>query len=82
MSSLQGARGSCATGLSLRQLWIPTQRAWYPQGLDDEHLSILRVTSSVPNTGRRRGKASFSLAAVAATVTGKPATVAPGHKLS
>lgn len=63
------------------ELWSFAQRAWYPQGLDDEHLSILRVTPERAEYWETPGKASYLFAAVAATVTGKPATVAPGHKL-
>jgi general stress protein 26 len=62
-------------------LWSFAQRAWYPKGLDDEHLSVLRVTPGRAEYWETPGKASYLLAAAAAAVTGQPATVAPGHKL-
>ena len=62
-------------------LWQFAQRAWYPQGLDDERLSVLRVTPERAEYWETPGKASYLLAAAAAAVMGQPATVAPGHKL-
>ncbi len=58
------------------ELWVPAQRAWYPRGVDDEHLSILRVTIERAEYWETPGRVSYLLAAVAATVTGRPATVA------
>jgi general stress protein 26 len=63
------------------QLWTAGQRAWYPKGVGDEHLAILRVTPERAEYWETPGRASYLLAALAATVTGKPAAVGPGHKL-
>jgi general stress protein 26 len=63
------------------ELWTPGQRAWYPKGVDDEHLSILRVTLERAEYWETPGRASYLLAALAAAVTGKPATVGQSHKL-
>ena len=63
------------------QLWRPAQRAWYPAGSSDQHLSILRVTPERAEYWETPGRVSYLLAALAATVAGKPAAVAPGHKL-
>lgn len=63
------------------ELWSFAQRAWYPKGLDDEHLSILRVTLERAEYWETPGRASYLLAAVAAAITGKPATVGQDHKL-
>lgn len=63
------------------QLWTPAQRAWYPRGPDDEHLSILRVTLQRAEYWESRGKASYLLAAAAASITGEPATVGQDRKL-
>ncbi|HZT02504.1 MAG TPA: pyridoxamine 5'-phosphate oxidase family protein [Steroidobacteraceae bacterium] len=62
-------------------LWSFAQRAWYPQGLDDERLSVLRVTPERAEYWETPGKVSYLLAAAAAAVTGQPANVAPGHKV-
>lgn len=63
------------------QLWTLGQRAWYPHGLDDERLSILRVTPERAEYWETPGRASYLFAALAAAVTGKPATVGQDHEL-
>jgi general stress protein 26 len=63
------------------ELWTPAQRAWYPKGVTDEHLSILRVTTERAEYWETPGRISYLLAAVEAMVTGKPATVGEGKKL-
>ena len=63
------------------ELWSFAQRAWYPKGLDDEHLSILRVTPERAEYWETPGKASYLFAALAATVTGKQTAVGQGRKL-
>lgn len=63
------------------ELWSFAQRAWYPRGLEDEHLSVLRVTLERAEYWETPGKASYLLAALAATVTGKPAEVGSDQKL-
>lgn len=63
------------------QLWTPSQRAWYPKGVADEHLSILRVTPERAEYWETPGRISYLLAAAQAMVTGKPATVGQGSKL-
>lgn len=64
------------------QLWTPGQRAWYPGGVEDEHLSILRVAIERAEYWETPGRVSYLLAAAAAMVTGKPATLGQGRKLS
>jgi general stress protein 26 len=63
------------------ELWSFAQRAWYPKGPEDEHLSILRVTLQRAEYWETPGKASYLLAALAATVTGKQAVVGEDQKL-
>ena len=63
------------------ELWEFAQRAWYPKGLEDEHLSILRVSLERAEYWERAGKASYLLAALAATVTGRQAVVGRDQKL-
>jgi len=62
-------------------LWTYAQRAWYPKGVDDEHLSILRVSLERAEYWETPGRVSYLLAALAATVTGEPATVGKDEKL-
>lgn len=63
------------------QLWTASQRAWYPKGVDDEHLSILRVTLERAEYWERGGRASYLLAALAAAVTGRQAVIGQDQKL-
>jgi general stress protein 26 len=63
------------------QLWSFEQRAWYPKGLEDEHLAVLRVTLERAEYWETPGKASYLLAAAAAMVSGRPATVGRDEKI-
>jgi general stress protein 26 len=63
------------------QLWTAAQRAWYLRGVDDEHLSILRVTLQRAEYWETPGRLSYLLAAAAAGVSGKPATLGRSRKL-
>ena len=63
------------------QLWSFAQRAWYPKGVDDQHLSILRVTLERAEYWEAPGRASYLLAAATAAVVGEPAAVGTGRKL-
>lgn len=64
------------------ELWTPAQKAWYPEGLDDGHLSILQVTLERAEYWETPGKAAYLIAALQAAVTGAPASVGEAHKLS
>jgi general stress protein 26 len=63
------------------QLWSFAQRAWYPKGLEDAQLSILRVTAERAEHWETPGKVSYLLAAAAAMASGRPATVGLDEKL-
>ena len=63
------------------QLWTVAQRAWYPKGVEDEHLSILRVTPQRAEYWETPGRLSYLLAAAAAGVSGEPATLGRSRKL-
>ena len=63
------------------ELWSFEQRAWYPKGLEDEHLSILRVILERAAYWETPGRASYLLAAAAAMATGRPAAVGRDEKL-
>jgi general stress protein 26 len=63
------------------ELWTPAQRAWYPKGVDDEHLSILRITTERAEYWETPGRVSYLLAGAVAMVTGKPASVGQSHKV-
>ncbi len=58
-----------------RQLWTREQRAYYPDGPEDEHLVLLRVQVERAEYWLSSGKTAHLLAAIKARVTGRPARV-------
>jgi len=54
------------------QLWSASQRAWYPNGVEDERLAVLRVDIERAEYWIAPGRASYTLAAVKAWMTGEP----------
>ena len=65
-----------------RELWTAEQRAYYPNGPDDERLALLRVRLEQAEYWIAPGRASYLIAALKATVTGRPADViGENHKV-
>src|ERR1700735_74436 len=58
-----------------KQLWGIEQRAYYPDGPEDERLALLRVQIDRAEYWIAPGRISYIVAAVRATVTGVPAGV-------
>jgi general stress protein 26 len=58
-----------------RQLWSIEQRAYYPQGPEDDRLALLRVVIERAEYWIAPGRTSYLVAAVTAAVTGTPAGV-------
>jgi len=58
-----------------KQLWSIEQRAYYPEGPDDERLALLRVSIERAEYWIAPGRISYLVAAVSAAVTGTPAGV-------
>ena len=56
-------------------LWSAEQRAFYPEGPDDERLAILRVALHKAEYWIAPGRASYLVAAARAAATGVPAGV-------
>lgn len=64
------------------QLWSVEQRAYYPDGPEDERLALLRVVIDRGEYWIAPNRASYLVAAVTAAVTGKPAgVVGENHKI-
>jgi general stress protein 26 len=65
-----------------KELWSIEQRAYYPQGPEDERLALLRVAIERAEYWIAPGRVSYLVAAVTAAVTGTPAGVVGGtHKI-
>jgi general stress protein 26 len=58
-----------------KQLWTLEQRAYYPNGPEDERLALLRVEIERAEYWIAPGRASYLLAAATAAVTGTPAGI-------
>ena len=58
-----------------RELWSVEQRAYYPDGPEDERLAILRVRIESAEYWLPSGRTAHMLAAFKARVTGNPAAV-------
>lgn len=63
------------------ELWNPAVKAWFPQGLDDPHLALLKVRIQAAeywDTGNSKMVTLFAMAKAA--ITGKPPTDIGEHK--
>jgi general stress protein 26 len=60
-------------GQKAKELWSIEQRAYYPEGPEDERLALLRVVIERAEYWIAPGRVSFIIAAVTAAVTGTPA---------
>jgi general stress protein 26 len=58
-----------------KQLWSIEQRAYYPEGPEDERLALLRVVIEHAEYWIAPGRISYLIAAARAAVTGTPAGV-------
>jgi general stress protein 26 len=65
-----------------RELWTAEQRAYYPNGPDDERLALLRVQVEHAEYWIAPGRVSYWIAAARATLTGRPTDmVGKNHKV-
>ncbi len=65
-----------------RELWTAEQRAYYPDGPDDGRLALLRVRLEQVEYWIAPRRVSYLIAAVKATVTGRPVDViGENHKV-
>jgi general stress protein 26 len=65
-----------------RELWSTEQRAYYPDGPDDERLAVVRVEVEQAEYWIAPGRVHYLFAAAKAAVTGRPAEVlGENHKV-
>jgi general stress protein 26 len=73
--AVSGSGGLFRNVEKARELWSIEQRAYYPEGPDDERLALLRVVIERAEYWIAPGRTSYLIAAATAAVTGTPAGV-------
>jgi general stress protein 26 len=64
----------------MREMWNPLVAAWFPQGLDDPHLALVKVTiDSAEYWDSDQGKMTQLLRMARAAMTGHPPEIKPGE---
>lgn len=64
------------------ELWTAMARAWFPDGLDDPKLALLRVRIERAEYWTSPGKAAYVLGVAKAAMTGKPTEMGENRKLT
>lgn len=64
------------------ELWTPMAKAWFPQGLDDPQLALLRVRIERAEYWDSPGRAAYLLGIAKASLTGKQTKMGETHKLT
>jgi general stress protein 26 len=66
----------------LEELWSPAYRAWFPKGLDDPHLALIRVDAEQAEYWDSSASTMRILfGALKGLVSGKPASTAENRKI-
>jgi general stress protein 26 len=73
--AISGSSNLLRDPIKAKELWGIEQRAYYPDGPEDQRLALLRVRIERAEYWIAPGPVSYLLAAAKATVTGVPATV-------
>ena len=64
----------------MREMWNPLVAAWFPEGLDDPHLALVKVTiEAAEYWDAELGKMRQLLKMARAAITGHPPKMAPGE---
>lgn len=64
----------------MREMWNPLVAAWFPQGLEDPHLALVKVTiDSAEYWDSEQGKMMQLLNMARAAITGHPPEIKPGE---
>lgn len=64
------------------ELWTPMAKAWFPQGLDDPELVLLRVQAERAEYWDSPGRAAYLLGVAKASLTGKQTNMGENRKLT
>jgi general stress protein 26 len=64
-----------------KEMWTPFARAWFPEGLDDPELVLLRVHMERAEYWTSPGKAAYLFGVAKAALTGRQTQMGEDHKL-
>jgi PPOX class probable F420-dependent enzyme len=64
-----------------KELWTPFARAWFPEGLDDPELVLMRVRMERAEYWTSPGKAAYLLGVAKAALTGRETRMGEDRKL-
>lgn len=65
----------------MAELWTPMAKAWFPEGLDDPKLALLRVRIERAEYWTSPGKTAYLAGVAKASLTGKPSRMGENQKL-
>ena len=65
-----------------KELWTPFARAWFPAGLDDPELALLKVRMERAEYWTSPGKAMYLFGVAKAALTGRSTHMGEDHKLT
>lgn len=63
------------------ELWTPFARAWFPEGLDDPDLVLLRIRAERAEYWTSPGKSMYLFGVAKAALTGRPTKMGEDRKL-
>lgn len=66
----------------MEELWTPMAKAWFPQGLEDPNLALLRVHIERAEYWTSPGKAAYLMGVAKASITGKQTRMGDNRKLT
>lgn len=64
------------------ELWTPFAKAWFPEGLDDPNLALLRVHIDRAEYWLSPGRVAYLFGVAKASLTGKPTNMGENRKLT
>lgn len=64
------------------ELWSPMAKAWFPEGLDDPKLALLRVRIERAEYWDSPGRSAYLLGVAKATLTGQRTQIGENRKLT
>jgi general stress protein 26 len=64
------------------ELWTPFGRAWFPEGLEDPELALLRVRVHQAEYWTSPGKSAYLFGVAKAALTGRETTMGENRKLA